>query len=192
MRCRECDALLWSYVDRELPEAQRAAVEEHLAGCARCALALERTRAFPLRIGQMTAVPPPPDFTVRLMRRIEPLPPPCELVGVLRAAGGGGRPGGALGVVLAFSAAAAAVTLGLLSTAVMALLSDRPLPVPLPAVNTPVHSIADALNVRVAAELWTILSWPVLSALWGMLIVLATLWFRMAAARRREPGTRRR
>ncbi|MDP9375856.1 MAG: anti-sigma factor [Chloroflexota bacterium] len=184
MRCRECEALLWEYVDRELSDTQRRAVEAHLAGCLRCVLALERTRAFPLRISQMTAVPPPPDFTARLMRRIEPLPPPCDLVAVVNRGGGEG-PAGALGVVLAFSAAAAAVTLGLLSTAVMALLSDRPLPVPLSDVNTWVRDIADALNVRVTAELWTLLSWPVLSALWGMLIVLAILWFRVAGSRRR-------
>jgi len=78
MRCRECESLLWSYVDGELAEGQRQTVEGHLAGCPRCTLAFERLRAFPLRLGHLTAVAPPPDFTTRLMRRIEPLPPPRE------------------------------------------------------------------------------------------------------------------
>jgi len=36
MQCADCRALLDAYVDHELPEAERAAVREHLAGCAGC------------------------------------------------------------------------------------------------------------------------------------------------------------
>src|SRR5207248_404582 len=81
-------------------------VEGHLAGCPRCALALERLRAFPLRLGHLTAVAPPPDFTTRLMRRIEPLPPPRELAG-LASAQGYGPLRGPMGAILALASAAA-------------------------------------------------------------------------------------
>jgi hypothetical protein len=60
MRCRECRALLWGYIDRELSDSQQEAIVQHLADCNGCALAHERLRAFPLRPNQMTAVTPPP------------------------------------------------------------------------------------------------------------------------------------
>ena len=37
MQCAECRALLDAYLDAALPEGERAAVREHLAGCAECA-----------------------------------------------------------------------------------------------------------------------------------------------------------
>ncbi|MBO0736672.1 MAG: anti-sigma factor [Alphaproteobacteria bacterium] len=47
MRCEEVRARLDAYIDRELPETERAVLREHLAGCAECgpeAAALERLR----------------------------------------------------------------------------------------------------------------------------------------------------
>lgn len=184
MRCRECRALLWSYVDCELAGQQHRAVEQHLDGCAPCRLAHERVRVFPLQIGHVSAVPPPPDFTARLMRRIEVLPPPSELHPV-------DPPrrispfGGATGAILAFSAAAAAVLLGLLSSSFLALLDGRETPAALVNADLPLQSIAVALGGWLAAQVWAILSWPVLLALWGMQVVLAMLWFRVVAPRRR-------
>jgi anti-sigma factor RsiW len=36
MRCREVVDALGAYLDGELPEARRAPIDEHLAGCAGC------------------------------------------------------------------------------------------------------------------------------------------------------------
>ena len=184
MRCRECRALLWSFVDCELGDGQHRAVEQHLDGCAACRLAHERARLFPLQIGHVSAVSPPPDFTARLMRRIEVLPPPSELRAAYppRRAGSFGGAGGA---TLAFAAAAAAALLGLVSSSFLALLDGRAAPAALTDPDLPLQSIAVALGGWLAAQLWAILSWPVLLALWGMQIVLAVLWFRIVAPRQR-------
>ena len=185
MRCRECEALLWSYVDGELVESRRRAIDAHLNACPRCALAFERLCAFPLRRGQLAVAAPPPDFTTRLMRRIEPLPPPRELA--LPPPPVPFR--GAAGAVLAFASAAAALLLGLISTSALALLSGRSLAGPLPIQwRTPLDgitfSLTDLLRLGAVAGVWMLFSWPVLAAVAGMLVVLALLWFRLVAPRR--------
>lgn len=183
MRCRECEGLLWSYLDGELGKGQRHAVEAHLAVCPRCPLALEHLRNFPLRPGQLTAATPPPDFTARLMRRIAPLPPPCDLLSPARRQE---LPRHPLGGLLAFAAAAAAVLLGLISTSALALLSGQSGVAPFGA-GRPVSgrfSIADLLARWSLSDLWSLLSWPVLGVIAGMLIVLSLLWARSVAPRR--------
>lgn len=183
MRCRECRALLWSYIDRDLPDARRQAVDDHLAGCIDCAVAHERLRAFPLQPGQLAIAAPPPDFTARLMQRIDVLPPPRELAHIAER----NAPfHGPVGAILAFSTAAAAVLLGLLSTSALALLSGRALPLSPTAANDPAGGAANALGGWLANEVWLLLSWPVLLALWGMLLVLAMLWFRLVVRPRRR------
>lgn len=173
MRCRECEALLWGYVDRELPGAQRQAVAAHLAGCPRCTRAHERLRAFPLQPGQLPAVAPPPDFTARLMQRIAVLPTPGEILAQrerLRA-----EVGAPFRLFLAFSAAAAALFLGIISTATFALLGGE--------IGGEVASppeAANALGAWFTVETHLLFSWPVLTALVGMQLVLALLWFRVA------------
>ncbi len=185
MRCRECEASLWSYLDGELPEDRQRLVDDHLATCARCALALEQLRDFPLRPGMFTAVPPP-DFTARLMRRIEPLPPPRDLV--LPAHPLPFR--GPFGAVVAFASAAAALLLGLISTSALALMSGRSLAGPILSVRSQVpwngipFSTADLWRLGTLAGVWVLFSWPVLAALAGMLVVLALLWFRLVVPRR--------
>lgn len=182
MRCRECRSLLWGYIDRELPEQQRRAVETHLDDCGACRFERERLLAFPLRVGDLSTVPPPPDFTARLMRRIEVLPPPNELPQLPH----GGPFGGAFGAVLAFSVAAAAVMLGVISTSFLALLDGRVGSVSISDSDLPLQSIATAFGGWLATQLSAILTWPVLLALWGMQLVLAALWFRVVAPRRRR------
>jgi hypothetical protein len=187
MRCRECEASLWSYIDGELPEARQRLVDAHLASCARCALALERLRAFPLRPGALSVITPPPDFTTRLMRRIEPLPPPRELL----------LPTplpfrGPVGAAVAFAAAAAALLLGLISTSTLALLSGRSLAGPILTVQAPLRNLpnlpslstGDLLQLGTMAGVWMLFSWPVLAAIAGMLLALALLWFRLVSPRR--------
>ena len=184
MRCRECEASLWSYIDGELPEDRQRLVDDHLAGCARCTLSLERLRTFPLRPGMPAAVAPPPDFTARLMRRIEPLPPPRDLV--LPAHPLPFR--GPFGAFVAFASAAAALLLGLISTSALALMSGRSLAGPILRASEPWNrisfSVADLWRLGTLAGVWMIFSWPVFAALAGMLVVLALLWFRLVAPRR--------
>ena len=186
MRCRECEASLWSYIDGELPEDRQRLVDDHLAGCARCTLALERLRAFPLRLGMPYAATPPPDFTARLMRRIEPLPPPRDLIVPAHPLPFRGP----FGAVVAFASAAAALLLGLISTSALALMSGRSLAGPLLSVRSQVplngisFSAADLWRLGTLAGVWMLFSWPVLAALAGILVVLALLWFRLVAPRR--------
>lgn len=185
MRCRECRALLWSYIDCELPVARQRAVETHLDACLSCRLAHERFLAFPLQVGNVSAIPPPPDFTTRLMRRIEVLPPPSELR-LADHTQRGGAFGSAVGAVLAFSVAAAAVLLGLISTSLLALLNGRAVPISFSTSGGPLQSLVSGIGGWLATQLLLILSWPVLLALLGMQIALAALWFRVVTTRRRS------
>lgn len=175
MRCRECEAVLWSYVDRELTLADRRAVEAHIVACARCAGALERVRAFPLNAIELRCAAPPPDFTERLMRRIEPLPTPRDYALQARASG---MPHQLPALALAFTAAAAAVLLGLFSTSLFALLvrdaSRRKGTLDLPSVAS--IGLADATLVWhwVAVNAGAIGSALVVIAL--MVGVFALLW----------------
>lgn len=179
MRCRECESLLWGYLDDELPEAERRAVASHLAGCPRCALLRERLGAFPLRATQLPTVAPPPDFTARLMQRIAPLPPPQELA-ARRERARAGSGGGPIALMLAVAAATAAVIVGLIGTSAVAVFSDR---APLPA-STEGLPTANNISVWMAGAIWRHLTVPVVLTVLGMLAVLALLWFRIAVPRR--------
>jgi anti-sigma factor RsiW len=173
--------LLWAYIDDELPEAQRRAVASHLAGCPHCSHTYDQVRAFPLRAGQVQIVPPPPDFTSRLMQRITPLPSPQELATQQERERSNGWHG-PVGMLVAFSTATAAIFLGLLSTSALALANGHPLP----SVDTgnSANGLANAIGVGVVIAFWDHLSWPIVAALVGMLAALALLWFRIITPRR--------
>ena len=79
MRCRECESLVWDYLDETLPDAQRRLVADHLATCPQCTGLYQQMRSLPIPSGQLQPVPVPRDFTARLMERIAPLPSPNEL-----------------------------------------------------------------------------------------------------------------
>ncbi len=177
MRCRECESMLWVYLDDELPDAERRAVAVHLGSCPRCAQALDQLRAFPLRTAQLQVIAPPPDFTARLMRRITPLPPPQELAAHREQTSGWTGP---LGMAVAFSAAAAAIVLGLLSTTAMAIAGGQRLSI---ASGSSASGIANAIGAGVAVAFWQHLSWTIVIALVGMVVTLAVLWFRVVAPR---------
>ena len=177
MRCRECESILWMYLDNELPEGQRGTVAAHLESCPRCAQSLDQLRAFPLQIAHLPIVPPPPDFTARLMQRITPLPAPRELaVQQSRVTSWQGP----LGMAVAFSTAAAAIILGLLSTAALALASGQRLPL---ESGGSASSIANAIGAGMVVAFWEQLSWTIIFALVGMIAALAALWFRVVAPR---------
>lgn len=177
MRCRECESMLWVYLDDELPDAERRAVADHLGSCPRCAQALDQLRAFPIQAARLQVIAPPPDFTARLMQRIAPLPAPRELAK--------GQPRqnpwqGSMGMAVAFSTAAAAVILGLISTTALAVAGGQRLPL---ESGSSASGIANAIGAGVAVAFWQHLSWSIVIALVGMLITLAVLWFRVVAPR---------
>lgn len=175
MRCRECEAVLWGYVDRELAPSELPVVEAHLRECARCAAALERVRAFPLHALKLRCAAPPLDFTERLMRRIESLPTPREYA-PLNVRGGARRQ--LPMIVLAVSASAAAVLLGLLSTSLFALVArdlaagQAPLDVPsLTAIG-----LADLTKIWSWFNGNSSMVWSALVVLGLMVTVLTLLW----------------
>ena len=179
MRCRECELLLWAFIDAELPPAQRREVAAHLEGCAQCARAYEQLRAFPLQIGQLQLATPPPDFSARLMERIALLPPPAQLAAQYERR----QPppwSGPTGMIVAFTAAAAAIILGLISTSAIALAGGS-----LTSANgTAGAGIASSIGGGVVLSAWEHLSILIFLALAAMLAILAVLWFRVVAPRR--------
>lgn len=177
MRCRECESMLWIYLDGELPDAERRAVAMHLAGCPRCAQALDQLRAFPLRTTRLQVMAPPPDFTARLMQRITPLPSPQELATQHARTSGWHGP---MGMAVAFSAAAAAIILGLISTTAIALAGGQRLPI---QSGGSASGIANAIGAGVVIAFWQHLSWTIIIALIGMVVTLAVLWSRVVAPR---------
>jgi anti-sigma factor RsiW len=179
MRCRECESLLWPFIDGELPPAQRRTVVAHLESCPQCGEAYEQLRAFPLQVGQLQLATPPADFSARLMERIALLPPPLQLAAQHERH----RPhpwSGPTGLVVAFSAAAAAIIVGLIGTSAIAL-TDGSL-----AGNGGGASggIGSAIGGGVTFSAWEHLSLPIVLALAAMLAILAVLWFRVVAPRR--------
>jgi anti-sigma factor RsiW len=181
MRCRECESLVWEYLDDDLPEAQRRLVADHLATCPQCTGLYRQMRSFPVPVSQLQAMPPPPDFTARLMQRIAPLPTPNELaVQQARVS----RPyNGPFGTVVAFAAAAAAILLGLVSTSALALFSGRTIAGdPSSTADGPFYH---ALQVWVVDQVWPLISWPIAATLAVMLAALTLLWVRVVAPRRR-------
>src|SRR5690349_20857105 len=117
MRCRECESLVWDYLDDELSASQRQLVAGHLAACPQCTAYFQQLRSLPVPTGHLQVALPPPDFTARLMERIAPLPSPNDLA---RQQTRTSRAfSGPIGTIIAFSAAAAAILLGIISTSAM-------------------------------------------------------------------------
>jgi anti-sigma factor RsiW len=180
MRCRECESLVWEYLDDELPDAQRRLIAEHLAICPRCTGLYQQMRSLPVPVGQLQAMPPPPDFTARLMQRIAPLPTPNELAA--QQASTSRAYNGPFGAMVAFAAAAAALLLGLISTSAMAIFSGRTIASGPPgSTDGPFYY---SLQVWIVDQVWPLITWPVLGTLAAMLAVLTLLWVRVVAPRR--------
>jgi hypothetical protein len=122
---------------------------------------------------------PPADFSARLMERIVLLPPPSQLAAQYEQR----RPHpwtGPIGMVVAFSAAAAAIILGLISTSAIAL-TDGSLTGNKGTVG---GGIASSISGGVVFSAWEHLSVPIFLALAVMLAILTVLWFRVVAPRR--------
>lgn len=180
MRCRECESLVWDYLDDELPAMQRQLVAGHLASCPQCTAYYQQLRSLPAPTGQLQAVLPPPDFTARLMERITPLPSPNDLA--LQHARTSRAFNGPVGTIIAFSAAAAAILLGIISTSAMAIFSGGTI-----ASGNPGEvdgSFAFAVRTWAVSELWPLVTWQIGAVVAVMLAVLTLLWVRVVAPRR--------
>ena len=180
MRCRECESLVWDYLDDALPATQRQLVAGHLAGCPQCTAHYHQLRSLPVPRGQLRVLLPSADFTVRLMQRIAPLPSPNDLA--LQQARTSRAFSGPVGTIIAFSAAVAAILLGVISTSAMAIFSGGTI-----AVGNPGEvdgSFALVLRTWAVGELWPLVTWPIGAVVAAMLAVLTLLWVRVVAPRR--------
>ena len=73
MRVVDCASgveLLMEYLEGELSAEVRAAIEAHVAGCARCTAFLESYRATPAILQRATAASLPEDLAAELMRAV--------------------------------------------------------------------------------------------------------------------------
>lgn len=74
MKCRQAKKLLSPYIDDELSDAERAALEEHLESCEACRSELEALKKISESLrGIYREVKAPPDFVDKLMKRIQEL-----------------------------------------------------------------------------------------------------------------------
>lgn len=65
------DARAQQLVDGMLPEAERAASERHVAGCAACQATVETYRMLAEALDDLEVPPLPPDFTDAVLARID-------------------------------------------------------------------------------------------------------------------------
>ncbi|MGI9951973.1 zf-HC2 domain-containing protein [Moorellaceae bacterium AZ2] len=74
MKCRQAKKLLSPYIDNELSDAERAALEEHLNCCDACRLELEALKRISEGLKEIyQEVKAPPDFVDKVMKRIQEL-----------------------------------------------------------------------------------------------------------------------
>jgi anti-sigma factor (TIGR02949 family) len=76
--CREAVRNLWEYLDRGLDEADRLAVDDHLAFCRRCCGELEFAKELRRLLVTRTEVELPGDVQARLEHVIDGLDDPTE------------------------------------------------------------------------------------------------------------------
>jgi anti-sigma factor RsiW len=68
MTCRQVVRLLMEYLDGTLPAAQRARVEEHLAGCDGCTAFLAQLRTVSRVTAELAEVEVPPAIRADLLQ----------------------------------------------------------------------------------------------------------------------------
>lgn len=76
MRCPQSIQIA-SYLDEELNGHDKASMEAHLAGCAACAISLERTRALRAAFSATERHQAPVGFSARVIARTAALKPPA-------------------------------------------------------------------------------------------------------------------
>lgn len=72
MSCQAFEEMLSAYIDGELSDADRQAVEEHLATCDSCKQALMEIRAVKIALQSLPQVEPPAELHVRIMQNLKP------------------------------------------------------------------------------------------------------------------------
>jgi anti-sigma factor RsiW len=121
---------LWEYLDNELPAAARRELERHIAECTTCQAQVHEMRRRPFAFGQQQMTPPPPGFHRRVMARImiEPRPQPVAVWWLAPL----------LDPSRLMAASAAALTLALLSVAVVgAVLATPAVEAAVPVASVP-------------------------------------------------------
>jgi anti-sigma factor RsiW len=68
--CASGVELLMDYLEGELPQAEREAIERHVSGCPRCVAFLESYRATPEVVRQATALAMPTDLQESLLEAL--------------------------------------------------------------------------------------------------------------------------
>ncbi len=68
--CTDIELLLCDFVDGTLPTDQKAACEEHFAGCAACRQMLEESREVLAFVERCASVEPPPELLTRIMHQL--------------------------------------------------------------------------------------------------------------------------
>ena len=72
MPCEEFDNRILEFLENQLPPAERATVETHLAGCARCRMLARQLQQIDAALTQGIKLPMlPRSFTARLQQRIQ-------------------------------------------------------------------------------------------------------------------------
>ncbi len=69
---------LEAYVEGTIEIAQRAVLESHLLGCARCSADVEEWRAFFVALDTLPPIEPSPGFIDRVMANVQVLPVPAR------------------------------------------------------------------------------------------------------------------
>lgn len=70
MQCQEASELISLRLDADLKEAEEQALQEHLAGCERCAGEWQMMWRVDMLLAQEGLVAPPPSFAQQVMRHI--------------------------------------------------------------------------------------------------------------------------
>jgi predicted anti-sigma-YlaC factor YlaD len=73
LRCREFVELVTDYIEGVLPEAERARMDEHLAGCAGCRGYLEDMRRLVGSLHEVHEPPPDPETRAALLNAFRDL-----------------------------------------------------------------------------------------------------------------------
>lgn len=71
MRCEEIQSWFADYLDQALPAPQGRELEDHLALCPACVQALEAERRLDQLLATQPLAPPSPDFTLKVLARIQ-------------------------------------------------------------------------------------------------------------------------
>lgn len=70
VECKKIKKLLQLYIDNALTSDEKQMVEKHLKGCPTCRAELKPLYSIVKMVGSLPEIPPPPDFTEKVMSKI--------------------------------------------------------------------------------------------------------------------------